>query len=199
MDHRIVGRALANAQRLMNDDNFNAAVAAKRGTITEESYNTTPVIDSQPRYRQGVDPMAYSGLDESQINTNLPKEILEAMISNPIDMSAAPGAGGSVLDTLENYEELERRTPVARPATRRINEQTPSTSFSTPAMAVDYNYIKYLIDESIKSNLEEMKKVTLNEGVLGGMKIKSGGVLTFVDLKGNVFEAKLTLKKKAEK
>ena len=195
MDGRIVGRAFANAQRLMTNDSFNAAVDARRGTVTEDSYDAMPMIaESSPRYRQGVDPMDYTRLDESQINTNLPKEILEAMLTNPIDVSQANG-GTSVLDSLENYDELERKAP-ARTSTRRpVNENT-SIASAAPSMTVDYNYIKYLIDESIKANLAELKSSLLSEGTIAGMKVKQGGTIAFVDTKNNIFEAKLVLKKK---
>ena len=196
MDGRIVGRALANAQRLMADDRFNAAVDARRGTVTEDSYDALPTMVSEgqaSRYKQGVDPMDYRGLDESQINTNLPKEILEAMLNNPIDVSQSNG-GVSVLDSLDNFNELERTAPVRR----TINEQTriPTASSVAAPLTIDYNYIKYLIDESIKANLAELKSSLLTEGSIAGMKVKQGGTIAFVDTKNNVFEAKLVLKKK---
>lgn len=198
MDGRIVGRALANAQRLMNNDSFNAAVDARRGTVTEDSYDAVPVTTENVRnqgYRSGVDPMDYTRLDESQINTNLPKEILEAMLNNPIDVSQV-GGGTSVLDQLENYGELERKAPVRTSGVKRINEQTTPMSSSISPVGVDYNYIKYLINEAIKENLAEIKSALLSESTLAGLKVKQGGTVAFIDTKNNIFEAKLVLKKK---
>lgn len=67
---------------------------------------------------------------------------------------------------------------------------------------VDYSLIKTIIDESVKRNLEEIKKTMLNESVIAptfrGMKIADGNKIQFLDSKGNLYEGVLKLKKKRQ-
>ena len=209
MDPKIVGKALKGAQRLMNDPGFNNAVANKAMSVTEDSYvgdggyitedqvmRQGGTVQSGRRYKQGVDPMDYSQMDLSEINSNLPKNILQAMMDNPIDMAAAtPGFSSSVLDTLENYEQLERPKPVQRQR-RQINEQSSAPAQAQYGGSIDYNYIKYLVSEAMKETLQETKQSLITEGALAGIKIANGGKIVLVDTKGNVFEAKLVKKAK---
>ena len=200
MDPKIVGKALKGAQRLMNDPGFNRNVANRAMSVTDDTYSPDAGYLTEAevynrggsvhsgRYTQGVDPMDYSNIDINEVNSNLPKNILEAMIKNPINMAVPGGVGSSVLD---NFDELERPAPVQRQSRRQVmNEQaTPSMQMGG---SIDYNYIKYLVSEALKENLQEMKKTLINENALAGLKLQEGGKIVLVDKTGNVFEAKLT-------
>ena len=51
---------------------------------------------------------------------------------------------------------------------------------------IDYNYIKFTVQEAIKEALENVESNTLK-----GIKLVNGGTFIFVDSKGNKYEAKL--------
>lgn len=195
MDPQKFLNSLKGAQRLMNDDGFNARVNNLSKNVDENSYLTEQeLVDrhNKRRYDEGSDPMSYRGKTMDQINTNLPPDILQAMLDNPIDMGKAPGLSSSILDNINGIEELERSTPVPRRATQRINESS-SQVVSSP-VGIDYNYIKYLIEDSMKKLKEEI----LSESSLGAIKIGKGGKIALVDQKGNLYEANLKLLKKAQ-
>ena len=193
MDPQRVFNGLKRAQRLMNDEGFDRLVEGKAQGVDENSYvSEQELIDrhNQRRY-SGGDPLDYRGKSMNEINSNLPPDILQAMIDNPIDMGSVPGVSGSILDNFQGLDELERATPAPRRSTRqRINESAP---VSSAPVGVDYNYIKYLIEDSMKS----LKEQILSESTLGAIKIGKGGKIALVDSKGNVYEANLKLLKKA--
>jgi hypothetical protein len=63
---------------------------------------------------------------------------------------------------------------------------------------IDYNYIKYMIEEGIKNALI---KQPINENTsnnLIGLKIAEGNKIQFMDNKGNIYEGVLKLKKKRQ-
>ena len=177
----------------MNDEGFDRLVEGKAQGVDENSYlSEEELIDrhNQRRY-SGGDPLDYRGKSMNEINSNLPPDILQAMIDNPIDMGSIPGVSGSILDNLQGLDQLERATPVPRRSSRqRINE---SAQMSPGPVGIDYNYIKYLIEDSLKGLKEEI----LSESTLGAIKIGKGGKIALVDSKGNVYEANLKLLKKA--
>ena len=86
---------------------------------------------------------------------------------------------------------------ITAPETVNINEQqaiqTQQPQMTIPVGGgVDYGVIKAIVNECLK----EYGKNLLTEG-LAGLRIKDGNVISFVDKKGNLFEATLKLKKKA--
>lgn len=198
MDKNIVARSLKRAQALINDGQFNQLVEAKSKGVSDD----TQYKPSAPRQIKG-DPLAYSqNITEESAAAKLPKSIRESMLNNPIDVSKL-GSGASVLDGIEGMEDLEyeeRTTPAIMPQ-RRINEsqvQASPTTVAIPA-TIDYEYIKYIVNESIKANIQEIGKQLIAENTMVGLKVKPNGTIAFVDTKGNVYEGKLTLKKKGDK
>lgn len=63
---------------------------------------------------------------------------------------------------------------------------------------IDYNMIKYLVSEAVKENIAEIKQSILNESTLRGINMPGGNKIQFLDNKGNLYEAQLTLKKKKQ-
>ena len=194
MDRNIVGQALKNAKRLMNDPNFNAKVNG----FVNEGAGADGYIPSSPRRQpqtvdEAYDPLDYTQMASAGINTKLPKNILESMINNPINVTPP-----SVLDAVDT-EELERSTP-APIQRRRLNEAAPvqqAMPMMQPA-GIDSNYLKFLVKEAVKECMDEMKAEVLNESTLRGLKIGGGNKIMLIDQKGNLFEAQMTLKKKAQ-
>lgn len=63
---------------------------------------------------------------------------------------------------------------------------------------IDYNYIKYLVEEAVKNVLSQnMLTESKNNNVLG-MKMCAGNTIQFMDNKGNIYEGVLKLKKKRQ-
>lgn len=83
---------------------------------------------------------------------------------------------------------------------KRINEQQQMIPQQTVINSqIDYNYIKYLIDESIKQHLSNTN--LLNESTtpqMVGMKMCEGNKIQFMDSKGNIYEGVLKLKKRKQ-
>ena len=90
MDKAIVGQALKNAKRLMNNAEFDRKV---NGYVNEGAGGDAYMPSSPRRQPQSVeeayDPLDYSQMAGAGINTKLPKNILESMLSNPINVTPA--------------------------------------------------------------------------------------------------------------
>ena len=80
---------------------------------------------------------------------------------------------------------VQQPTYVQQPA-----QYMPQTS------GIDYNMIKYLVSEAVKESLGEIKQSLLNESALKAINMPGGNKIQFLDNKGNLYEAQLTLKKK---
>ena len=61
--------------------------------------------------------------------------------------------------------------------------------------SIDYSLIKTIIDESIRRNLDDIKKEMLNENnSVRGVRIAKGNKIQMMDAKGNIYEGVLKLK-----
>ena len=197
MDRSIVSSALKNAQRLMNSTEFNNKV---NGYVNEGA-GSDSYIPSSPRKQaqtveEAYDPMDYTQMASAGINTKLPKNILESMLNNPINVTPANSGFGSVLGGLDT-EELERSTPAQRPR-RRLDEGTQQSVPVMQPAGIDSNYLKFLVKEAVKECMDEMKKELLNETTIKGFKMGANNKLMFVDGKNNIWEGEMKLKKKAQ-
>ncbi len=196
MDKSIVGKALKNAQRLMNSAEFNNKV---NGYVNEGA-GADGYVPSSPRKQaqtveEAYDPLDYSQMASAGINTKLPKNILESMINNPINVTPANSGFGSVLGGLDT-EELERSTP-APVQRRRLDEGTQQMPVMQPA-GFDSNYLKFLVKEAVKECMDDLKKELLNETTIKGFKMGPNNKLMFIDGKNNLWEGEMKLKKKAQ-
>ena len=155
------------------------------------------------------DDVAYNGTDFSGIqmlqeqpvkrdmtNSKLPKAILESFAKTPTPMDDPQI---SALEMILAGQQPTKQAPVQQkqPVREQVQQrpQQPVQQQPQATAGIDYNYIKYLINECIKENL----KGKLNESVGGelrGMKIAPGNKFQFLDSKGNIYEAQLTLIKK---
>ena len=191
-----INNALQRAQYLMNSDEFNNKVdsyarSAKRGGRTSAAPLPNEALLEQQLF--GVAPTGTSSRQSNPMNympqqpteeafnrhPGLPREIVESFRGNPSPVSdLAPAV----------YEQLkgqinEAPTPASTPA--------PKASAPQAGGAVNYELIKYIVKECIKEQM-----ATLNEGLVKGMRVGNGGVIQFIDTKGNLYEGKLVLKKK---
>ena len=197
MDKNIVANSIKNAKRLMNDPNFNAKV---NGFVNEGagSDGYMPSMPSRPQtVEEAYDPMDYTQRSGA-INTKLPKQILDSMLNNPINVTPSSAGFGSVLDGMDTGE-LERSTPA--PVQRRKLNETVMPQQQMPMMqpaGFDSNYLKFLVKEAVKECMDDMKKELLNETTVRGFKVGNGNKLMLVDNKGNLYEGEMKLKKKAQ-
>ena len=205
-----IDNILAHAQQVMLNENFwakvdastpgapNGGIKSREAKMFKESANNAPVQQLHFTQPQQTIPQ----------NSKIDKTILESFQKTPsmsgvingsdyagdIPASYFAGLNGSV-STPNGEKSLPDIQYQHKPM--QLNEtMQQGTQYVPQANAgIDYNYIKYLIDESIKSYFENNK--VLNESAnLAGMKMAGGNKIHFVDSKGNIYEAVLTLKKK---
>lgn len=207
-----LNNAIARAQRLMLNEDWNRQVelgaAAQRGKSINGGggndlsafeaqafgYSSSPTDNTyeknsipQEAYNRKSTPVGYENVQIIQetkrvdkSKSKMPKEVLESFEKVP-SMTQVDTGG---------YQQVPASYFEGIPKT--ITEQSQQTT--VPSMGIDYKYIKYLIDESIKEHLSS----TLNESVgIKGLRISNGNIIQFLDSKGNLYEGKLTLKKKA--
>ena len=201
--------ALSRAQALINDEGFNRLVETKAGSRRK---NGGSIGDSEIA---GLDAMVFGNPSTSKGNaqyseipvasqrkiskSKLPKEILESFAQNPtpdgffegqskmegLDKLLGLNAGTQQINEQQQYHQVQR--PI---------QQQPQYTQGGPQ--IDYDYIKFLIKEAVS----EAMKTNLNESVgmngMRGMCIGEGNVIQFLDKKGNVYEGKLVLKKRAK-
>ena len=197
MDKNIVANSIKNAKRLMNDPNFNAKVNGFVNDGAGSDGYMPSTSNRPPTVEEAYDPMDYTQRSGA-INTKLPKQILDSMLNNPINVTPSSAGFGSVLDGMDTGE-LERSTPA--PVQRRKLNETVMPQQQMPMMqpaGFDSNYLKFLVKEAVKECMDDMKKELLNETTVRGFKVGSGNKLMLVDNKGNLYEGEMKLKKKAQ-
>ena len=216
-----INNVIARAQRMMLDENWNhqveaaAAVQAKgmngggRGNdlaMLEQAAFGTTYSGAPTRNVQQINPnyMQQTSIPPYMRDDGKPIQILQETQAAPIDKSKSriPKA---IIESFQKTPAMSGDIDSPLQAPFIIPEQAVQMPMASPQVPVspvggviDYNYIKYLIDESIKANLKQ-----INEGAtlpnIRGMKIGNDSVIQFLDTKGNLYEGKLVLKKKANK
>ena len=211
-----MNNVLAKAQRMILDENFNRdverAASIQRGSkggsddfsaMEDALFGVSSgpslagyekvAIPEDVRYSNNTD---YSGVQllretpeqpRNMTNSKLPKAIVESFskVPSPIEDAYSPA-------TIETA--LQMAPKKAAPVREEVQ---PKAQYQPQVGGVDYNYLKYIINECIKENL----KGRLNEssgGTLKGIKIGQGNVFEFMDSKGNIFEGQMKLKKRAK-
>lgn len=196
MDQNTVDNIIANAALLMNDERFNAIVEAKSMSTHRRAKanggkleagggggmsSDLALFESQAGFggggsRTSAGQHLIPKVQTQQRKSNLPPEIQESFKKMP------PLSGGEI------------GVPSSYTQSRSVIQEqqyAPQPQYQTQAPAapasIDYNYIKYLVNECIKENMNQ-----LNESAsLSGIKLVGGGKIQFTDSKGNVFEGVL--------
>lgn len=226
MDERNFINALARAQQLIHDTNFNrqveTAAAFERGknggggsssdiagldAMVFGVGTSTPPRQQAPQRRMVAEQQSYGGYEPIQqiqpqprdlSKSKLPKEILESFASNPTPESYFEGTVSKMegLDALMGGGQRQAVAEAVRPQPVQQRQAAPQ-QYIPQGGGIDYEYVKYLVREAVKEAMG-----TLNESVgmsgMRGMCIGEGNVIQFLDKKGNVYEGKLVLKKKAK-
>jgi len=217
-----IDNVLARAQRMMLDENWNAQVemgaAAQRAGSLNGSKNTgndlaafeahafgsvstpavgvnfTPIPEEAKRQKaramitdsgKPIQMLSESTQQRNIRNSQLPKNVIESFAAQP----PLSGDDDYSMPPASYYPQS------ASPQRQVVVEQQYQPQIQQPA-GIDYNALKYIINECIKENMKSINEST-NMTDFRGMRIGNGSVIQFVDSKGNLYEGKLVLKKKA--
>ena len=171
------------------------------------SYNEEGLVDTTIMEHTNMkDLNQYNNIQpqDFQINkSKLPVEILESFKSKQIDTTLLNGgmgkSNGSVLDQLNiltNGKVLQEET-IQKPQQKQIVQETVQVQPQVTS-TVDYSMIKMIVEDCMRKYTSALKKQILSESkttqdnvTLQAMKI--GNKFSFIDSKGNLYEA--TLKK----
>ena len=214
---------IARSQRLMLDENWNrqvemGAAAQRAGSMNGKSggndlaaleamafgtsspsagvtYNPIPENFVAPKTHITDDGRPIQILHEERVpidrsNSKIPKEILESYRKNPSPTADAM----SMMAPPESYYGTQQVTEqrYAQPQAQPQYIQQPTGG------GIDYHYIKYIIEEAVNNAMRTRLDESMNMAEMKGMRIAPGGVIQFLDKSGNLYEGKLTLKKKAK-
>lgn len=141
------------------------------GGMTNESVQHTTPMNNTANYNERLK------------TAKLPKAILESFQETPPieyhDPELMP-----VLDRTQIMERIENKINQNQQMQQTVPQSAPSN--------IDYALIKTIVKECIRESQ------TLQEGQVQGLRIGKGNVIQFVDNKGNIYEGKLTLKKRKQ-
>lgn len=167
MDSNFFNNALSRAAMLMNDEHFNNLVESKTRGGKNKGNNDLSHLEAR----------AFNHMQTPQQNSVLPNAIIESFNARNKVQNEVPQA---------SINETFTYTP-------------PQVQHTSPSQSVNYDIIKALIDESISRHLNEIRQTLINENVntMKGFSFSEGNKVTFVDKRGNIYEGKLQLKKKA--
>lgn len=190
---KLLANSLNRARDLINDSNFNQIVEKNSKKV---EFNDAPyIMDSDNITNIRKTGYNENNLTEENFKTSkLPKEILDEIQKNPLNINN----GMSFIDEL--IEPLESRK-VSQRNTTTNNNSVPMNNNIAPG--IDYTIIKAIVDESVKRNLSELFNNVINESkdnnYLQLLRIGKGNKIQVLDNKGNLYESVLTLKKNINK
>lgn len=172
------------------------------------SYDSEGYVNSTIMEQNSIpkDLNQYNNIQPQDFHINkskLPIEILESFKSKQIDTTLLNGgmgkSNGSVLDQLDmltNGKVLQQEN-IQKPQQKQIVQETIQVQPQVTS-TVDYSMIKMIVEECMRKYTSALKKQILSESkstqesnTLQAMKI--GNKFSFIDSKGNLYEA--TLKK----
>ena len=185
--------ALGKASKLMSMD--------KNGTISKiaeskiDSINTS-LNDSTVSTESMMTARPQRNMTEvpRNVNSNIPRAIVESFSKNPIDTSMIGSIGGSsnsVLDTIGIQEQA--RTVQPQNTSSTIQEQH---TVQTQVQGIDYPMIRTIVEDIVRKYTSSLSKKMLSEskGSVNELTTMTlGKSFKFLDRQGNIYEA--TLKK----
>lgn len=198
-----VDSAIARASRLMNDDYMSyldkRAKQQRNGSTASGKVNDLSMLEEQAfgySQPQQVPVQPQTQPQTAQFKSSALRESFSKMppISDntfPSDANYQPGI------SLLREQVAPQQQYVQQPQYVQPIQQAPQVQ-QIPVGGIDYNMIKYIVNEAVKENIEAMKKSLLNENALRGISMPGGGKIQFLDTKGNLYEGQLSLKKKKQ-
>jgi hypothetical protein len=194
---------MANAQKLMLDEGFNQRVESKAASFAGRANVSGGISNAElANYEQ----MAFG---HTQLTESKPIQMIQAPQSKSMDDKRYAKLPQAIRESFTKQPPMSGdgidNTPLGRATDRlTVNEQAyrqpvQQQMRQTVTGGVDYSLIKSIIDESIRRNMEEIKKSMLNESTVRGVRITKGNKIQLLDTVGNLYEGVLALKKKAAK
>ena len=190
------------AQQLMTSSNFWNKVDGKANTIRPNKVQTSneamiyanSPTDYNMEYNQSYSRPQYQQQNMEKNLDRLPEGLRESFrnqkpieVNTPISIldtipdSYLQGLNGSNIDGLPSQQQMQQMINE-----KKNQQQTNPQQQMNIGGQIDYNYIKFTVQEAIKEALENVESNTLK-----GIKLVNGGTFIFVDSKGNKYEAKL--------
>ena len=185
--------ALGKASKLMSMDKngtISKIAESKRDSINTSLNDSTVSTESMMTAR----PQRNMTEVPRNVNSNIPRAIVESFSKNPIDTSMIGSIGGSsnsVLDTIGIQEQA--RTVQPQNTSSTIQEQH---TVQTQVQGVDYPMIRTIVEDIVRKYTSSLSKKMLSEskGSVNELTTMTlGKSFKFLDRQGNIYEA--TLKK----
>ena len=185
--------ALGKASKLMSMDKngtISKIAESKRDSINTSLNDSTVSTESMMTAR----PQRNMTEVPRNVNSNIPRAIVESFSKNPIDTSMISSIGGSsnsVLDTIGIQEQA--RTVQPQNTSSAIQEQH---TVQAPMQGVDYPMIRTIVEDIVRKYTSSLSKKMLSESKGGVNELTTmtlGKSFKFLDRQGNIYEA--TLKK----
>ena len=165
------------------------------------------VSQSVPQMKNNINELNVNNIQPETIasasnKSKLPKEVLESIRKNPINLAIpAELGGGSVLDGLGLVPKQQQ------PQRQQIAEQQVSSPQyqQMQQVSIDYNAIRVIVEESVKKYMTALKKSLLSEGKENITKTDTvkymviGDKLQLLTDDGDLYEAELKFKKNVKK
>lgn len=185
--------ALSKASKLMSMDKngtISKIAESKRDSINTSLNDSTVSTESMMTAR----PQRNMTEVPRNVNSNIPRAIVESFSKNPIDTSMISSIGGSsnsVLDTIGIQEQA--RTVQPHNTSSTIQEQH---TVQTQVQGIDYPMIRTIVEDIVRKYTSSLSKKMLSEskGSVNELTTMTlGKSFKFLDRQGNIYEA--TLKK----
>lgn len=194
---------MANAQRLMLDEDFNMAVESKAASFAGRKVPSGISNQDLRTYERMAFGNSYG--DEKPITmikpTNNPSDLNDRRYSKlpqAIRESFAkqPPMTGDNIDNTPLGMVTKNLALENRETNTSGMQQIPRHTHNSDG--IDYSLIKSIIDESVRRHISEVKESILSENTIKGLKISKGNKIQLLDVSGNLYEGVLTLKRKAK-
>ena len=185
--------AVGKASKLMSMDKngtISKIAESKRDSINTSLNDSTVSTESMMTAR----PQRNMTEVPRNVNSNIPRAIVESFSKNPIDTSMISSIGGSsnsVLDTIGIQEQA--RTVQPQNTSSTIQEQH---TVQTQVQGIDYPMIRTIVEDIVRKYTSSLSKKMLSEskGSVNELTTMTlGKSFKFLDRQGNIYEA--TLKK----
>ena len=175
---------LSHAAALMNDERFNMLVESKASRTSRAAKKNKGMIGGSGG---GSDISAleaavgFGGSSRQSSRQSMNEDFQMANIDQiKQSFKEQPAMSGYNMGVPTSYYESQQRGQI-----REQYAPQPQPQYQT--QGIDYNYLKFLINECIKENLNQ-----LNESAnLSSLKMAGGNKIQFIDSKGNVYEGTL--------
>lgn len=206
MDENSINQIMNRAKTLINMDSKMDAVAksvrstATRGDDGEISFMSEATqMSSMPAQKPPTQPMQTPMV--APRNSKLPKEIIESMMSNPINVDGlSQSLADPTVGALMSKVNLKQQEPVRQVVNETVEmpQKQEQPLYQNGPSSVDYSLIKSIIEETVRKYMNSAVKKLLKELGGGNDKLNAmmiGDKFNFISENGDLYEATLNFKK----